>query len=370
MTDEPLDIAGIDDDSPTDRLPAAADTDSQLAAKYLAVDRARVVPSELISSTTVAKLLATSPFQERLFALRTQFAAMAAEFAMPSAKPLLEQVGDRQKLITERFISQMDFSKAPWMTQLRDQQQSIAESLLAYFRRSFEPLLNHNHFGNLEIRLLPPNLQSIGGQIKPLQVLAFLEEEGIPLYLVPRASIAARLLRAPDHAARRKVLNDCFDQIVEDCEKVLSDSTGPLTATEVGFALDGVGAIHSGHHAAAQALFTVTLDTLVARLLGGLFNLTKQQRGPITKRQKGAAVPSVIDDMGVRDNYVWLPVWNAHGEFWEHKGDRIPHDYSRHATVHAVSRVQYSKRNCVQALMLVTSLIGYTEALGREAQTS
>lgn len=35
-------------------------------------------------------------------------------------------------------------------------------------------------------------------------------------------------------------------------------------------------------------------------------------------------MPDKISDMGVRQAYVWLPVWNAHQEYWEHKGDRIP----------------------------------------------
>lgn len=94
--------------------------------------------------------------------------------------------------------------------------------------------------------------------------------------------------------------------------------------------------------------------TLISR-----FYPNKEARRSITNRKKGANVPDTIDEMGVREAFVWLPIWNAHEEFWKHKGDQVPHYYSRHASVHSVSSRQFSKRNCVQVLMLVTSLIGY-----------
>ncbi len=121
---------------------------------------------------------------------------------------------------------------------------------------------------------------------------------------------------------------------------------------------DGIRAIKGGSHAAAQALFTVTLDTLITKLIPDA-----TRRSPITKRKTGHPVPAAIDDMGLRRVFVWLPIWNSHGKFWASKGHNVPSDYSRHASVHAVSRVLYSKRNCIQALMLITSLLGYTQQL-------
>lgn len=74
-------------------------------------------------------------------------------------------------------------------------------------------------------------------------------------------------------------------------------------------------------------------------------------------------MPDAIDEMGVHEAMVWLPIWNAHEQFWKHKGDKVPRYYSRHASVHGVSPRQFSKRNCVQVLMLVTRLIGYADRL-------
>lgn len=50
-------------------------------------------------------------------------------------------------------------------------------------------------------------------------------------------------------------------------------------------------------------------------------------------------------------------IWGAHGEFWPDKGDKIPRSYSRHGSVHGVSRRQYSRINAVLALMHVVSLL-------------
>lgn len=211
--------------------------------------------------------------------------------------------------------------------------------------------------------LLPPNLRAVSDDITARDVLNFLEEEGIPLYLIPRAAIGRRLVLAKNHASRRKVLNDRFNDIVDDCDALIDTCITPIVATEVQFVRDGIGALRAGHHASAQAIFTVILDTLISR-----FYPDRNERKLITNRKKNAPMPDKISDMDIRRAYVWLPVWNAHQEYWQHKGDRIPNDYSRHATVHGVSKTQFNKRNCVQSLMLASSLIGYADQLAYAAR--
>lgn len=178
------------------------------------------------------------------------------------------------------------------------------------------------------------------------------------MYLVPRAQTAVRLLRAPDRPARRQILNECHDSLVDDCEAVLEQVEHSHVETEVEFALNGVATLRDGHTRAAQALFTLILDTLISRIYP-----ERKVRTKITNRKPDAAVPETINGMGFREVAVWLPVWNAHGQFWPNKGIPVPWAYSRHATVHKVSRKQYSQRNTIQALMLVTSLIGHADRL-------
>ena len=225
-------------------------------------------------------------------------------------------------------------------------------------RISLGPLFDPEAFRGLNRALLPPNLKGHADEIRASQVHEFVEQEGIPLYLVPRGRTALRLLRAKDRAGRRRVLGDCYESLMEDCAAVLERADHVAISDELSFALDGLGAMRAGHARSAQAMFTVTLDTLIYR-----FYPDRKARGVITNRKRGADIPEAIDEMGVREAFVWLPIWNAHEQFWKHKGDEVPRYYSRHASVHGVSSRQFSKRNCVQVLMLVTSLIGYADQI-------
>lgn len=235
-------------------------------------------------------------------------------------------------------------------------------AMFAGLRGSLKPLFDPDLLGGLNRALLPTNLRGQADEIQAHQVREFLEQEGIPLYLVPRGRTALRLLRAQDRSARRRVLGDCYKSIIDDCAAVLEHTDRAVVGNELGFALDGLGAMRAGHFRSAQAMFTVTLDTLIFR-----FYPNQAVRRLITNRKKDADVPDVINKMGVHEAMVWLPIWNAHEAYWKHKGDEVPRHYSRHASVHGVSSRQFSKRNCIQALMLVTSLIGYADQVARGA---
>lgn len=236
--------------------------------------------------------------------------------------------------------------------------QQWSKNILGDLRKSIGPILVPEVLRGFQRNLLPPNLRDHVDEVSARQIYDFLQEEGIPLYLVPRGATAVRLLSAHDHQARRRVLSDRYESLIEDCEAVLERSDDPAVRDEVLFSLDGVGAMRAGHTRSAQALFTVTLDTLIYR-----FYPDQKTRKNITNRKEGANVPDLIDSMGVHQAFVWLPIWNAHQEFWKHKGEQVPHNYSRHASVHGVSKRQFSKRNSIQSLLLVTSLIGYANRL-------
>lgn len=253
-------------------------------------------------------------------------------------------------------------SVAPHLERLRtDGALDAIRSTLATIQRLIEQLDLAGIRGALNRRLLPPNLRSVADQVNSPDVWKFLVEEGIPLYRVPRASVAMRLLQAPTHAARRRVLTTHARQIVDDCDETLATCTSADLRTFVEFAQDGLLAVNAGAYRSAQAAFTVTLDTLITELVPDL-----KERRILTKKKRGADIPDVIDEMDVHSAFVWLAVWNGHREFWVTKGDQIPYVYSRHATVHAVSRRQYSKRNCVQSLMLLTSLISWADEHARD----
>ena len=84
------------------------------------------------------------------------------------------------------------------LQQITDQQSAIFERL----RDSLKPLFAPELLRGLNRTLLPPNLRDHADEIQSSQVHQFVEQEGIPLYLVPRGRTALRLLRAQDRSAR------------------------------------------------------------------------------------------------------------------------------------------------------------------------
>lgn len=209
-------------------------------------------------------------------------------------------------------------------------------------------------YSQLAWRSLPLNLRLCRGELNLDEIICFLQHEGIPLYLVPRKRIVTRLVRAENTAMRRQVLSSCHNQIVEDCASVIEAISKNWAGDELAFVDDAIGAMRAGFTQSAQAMLTSVLDTLIRR-----FVPDPNVRRSLTNRQNGANAPDLFNDLNLRQELVWLPIWNAHQAFWIDKGDRIPRVYSRHASVHGVSKRQFSKRNCVQVLMLVTSLVGY-----------
>lgn len=309
-----------------------------------------------------------APMQEQMRSLMPDYSAIVREAFAPINGRLQEQM-------TSVVASVPTFSMPPFnlpvlqapvlspvtqemLKRISEQHAETMEGL----RKSLGPLFDPEALRGLNRALLPPNLKEHADEIRASEVHEFVEQEGIPLYLVPRGRTALRLLRAKDRAGRRRVLGDCYESLMEDCTAVLERADHEAISDELSFALDGLGAMRAGHARSAQAMFTVTLDTLIYR-----FYPDRKARRVITNRKRDADVPEAIDEMGVREAFVWLPIWNAHEEFWKHKGDKVPHYYSRHASVHGVSSRQFSKRNCIQVLMLVTSLIGYADRVAREA---
>lgn len=248
--------------------------------------------------------------------------------------------------------SVMSESMTAAIRNLRQATEQISKQFAEQFSAISEIIRN----SSFDRALLPPNIRDYAEEVRSYQVRDFLEHEGIPLFLVPRGRIAIRLLNARDRSSRRQILSSCYDQVIDDCAAVLEEIDHQTGGKEIDFVLDALRAMKAGYHRPAQAMLTVTLDTLIYR-----FFPDTDTRRSITNRTKDQDVPSVIDEMDIFTAMVWLPIWNAHLQFWKHKGDQVPYEYSRHASVHGVSAKQFSKRNCVQVLMLVTSLLGYED---------
>lgn len=214
---------------------------------------------------------------------------------------------------------------------------------------------------NLRKSVFPVNIAEVLDHVSVKELEAFVLAEGIGVYGAPRSAIVAKLVKSDSRAARRKMLYTYYAQIISDCESALSSLSSQDLFPEIEFVMEAIETMQSGHPKAAQALLTVTLDSLISRLIGD-----KKTRKSITAHNSDSEPPLNTDANNFRMVLAWFPVWNAHGTFYASRGDEIPREFSRHATVHAVSKRQYSKRNCVQVLTLVTSLIKYAANTSEE----
>ena len=358
--DVPEQDAGAEDDSP-DGEDEAVDTASANPSGFRLPDGfvQSLIPG---MDNVVARIFA--PFHAQMKSALPDYGGLVKKTLEPYSEQVRAQMASAIPIFSTFTTPVIDFPTLKgigssavtesMLAQMADQRSTLFEGLHTSLKLLFDPEL----LRGFNRALLPPNLREHAGEIRAHQVEEFLEQEGIPLYLVPRGRTALRLLHAQDRSSRRRILNDCYESIMDDCAAVLERADRAVVGDELGFALDGLGAMRAGHSRSAQAMFTVTLDTLIYR-----FYPDQTLRRAITNRKKGADVPDAIDEMGIHRAMVWLPIWNAHEQFWKHKGDEVPRYYSRHASVHGVSPRQFSKRNCVQVLMLVTSLIGYADRL-------
>lgn len=211
-------------------------------------------------------------------------------------------------------------------------------------------------------KFLPENLSGLDDDVTLKQVLTLVRKDGIPLYVVPRSDIVRNLVYSDSASQRRDVLVECKELIFEDCRVVLNRISSEYALEKKFFILAGLNALENGHVEAAQALFTNTLDTVHQNFWG----LNRQSRSVISNHAEGDELPQLIKNMNFLDVFVFAPIWNSHMKFFGHAGEEPPVKYSRHASVHGVSRRQYKLENCIQALMLVTSLLIYVDNFGQE----
>ena len=238
----------------------------------------------------VAKMLA--PIREQMKSALPDYDALVKNALEPYSERIQSQVASIVVSVPTFTAPMIDFPAlkgvgvSPSIESMLKQIASQQSAMLDGLRGSLKPLFDPEMLRGFNRALLPPNLRSHAGEVQAHQVHEFLEQEGIPLYLVPRGRTALRLLRAQDRSGRRRVLGDCYESITDDCATVLEQANRDVVGDELKFVLDGLGAMRSGHFRSAQAMFTVTLDTLIYR-----FYPDQAARRLITNRKKGADVP-------------------------------------------------------------------------------
>lgn len=192
--------------------------------------------------------------------------------------------------------------------------------------------------------VLPPNWRGVRG-LDQIDTLAL--DEGLALAWVPPHDVLNALIAAPSKQERRRILGRRWQRIVAACREAIETTSEDDVIEYRGFALKVIEMLVDGHPEGAQALAANLLDTMLRE------TLDKPSVRQVTDQRDRLS----IDDLPLRVAMVFGGIWGSHTEFWRSRGDAIPRGFSRHGSVHAVSRIQYSRINALIALMHVTSYI-------------
>lgn len=194
----------------------------------------------------------------------------------------------------------------------------------------------------------PPNLRAID-DLHFRDVDTVVMTDGIPLYGLPRTSTAEALIRAEGASKRREILGRPWKTISADCREAVLGCSSRSIVPYASFALSALDALDAGHTAPAQALAGSLVDTVVTGYFG-------EDRYKYTPNRKTTTIEA-YDEFTVREYVAFAPIWQTYQQFFVTNGDKVPTRFSRHATAHAVSARQYSRRNAVQAIMFGCSLL-------------
>ena len=172
-------------------------------------------------------------------------------------------------------------------------------------------------------------------------------DEGLALLWVVEPELRVQIFSAQSKFARLHILSDHQESIVDHCCELLEDIDQPDLAEWRDFAVEVASALRSGYTAAAQALAVNLIDTMLIE------NFTYQGKGQ--KMSHGTPSHSTrfnIDaEKEIEQGIVYGGLWGMFLPFHSDSKDAIPHQLSRHATAHAVSKRQYRRVNSLIAFM-------------------
>ena len=242
--------------------------------------------------------------------------------------------------ITAYLTKNVDFGSSGGFTKLARQVATQQSAWLKTIRPAFE---------SPKFSFYPPNLRQIAG-LRWVEVESVVMVDGIALYGVPRSSIAEALIRADSAAKRRGILGNRWKTISGDCRVAIAGCRTGAAESYIPMALAALDALDDGHEAAAQALAGALLDSMVNSYFGQLRHL-------YTPDKKGKRTNGAYDEFSAHEYIALAPIWQAWQKFFPDEGLPVPHTFSRNATAHTVSEKQYTRRNAVQSLMIVSGLI-------------
>lgn len=263
-------------------------------------------------------------------------------------EPIIEQTLEPIRSgIMRSVLAPLESMSSPALKEARDAAKQLSDRWI----------LELEHTGEKDLAdLMPPNLRDVRDEVWAVQLVRLVRDDGIPVYWSLAPDLATKLVRERDQEERKRIISDTWISSADQCQQVIDSCSGLIAIEFASYVQEGIATLRAGHVSAAQSLFTTCLDLLTFRLIGRDNNLRR-----FKQHRQGAESPAQLDASVETKTWVWLPTWHAHEQFDQNVRSPIPPDYNRHATVHAISPIQYTRANTVVSMMLVTSLVAYAE---------
>lgn len=209
---------------------------------------------------------------------------------------------------------------------------------------------------------LPPNWNSPEIDFPGLEELEKLQlKEGLPLAWVPPNRVLGELLSCKTTASRAKVIARESKVIVSACLRELRRLRSTESREWRASAREAALAMEAGHWRAGQALAAIALDTAVAKFVrssySGATRHYNKKREPTPPGSSEGSLPTWYDVDYPRALLVLHSLFGAFSVYDGNGGEPVPTQFTRHGTVHSISRRQYSKANALIALMHLVGLL-------------
>jgi hypothetical protein len=278
---------------------------------------------------------AIKPLADMQSSLQKQFASISSDIfkSYSLVQPNLD-------LVASQLTKNIDFSVFAGAARVAEQ----FAAQQATWLKNIAPTL-----ASMRAAFYPPNLRSIEG-LKFEEVEQVVMADGIPLYGLPRASIAEALVQADGASGRREILGRRWKSISADCSAAVGGCGSAAVAAYIPFAVAALDALDAGHMEAAQALAGSLIDAILTAYFG-------KDRYKYTPDRNGKRTNDAYEEFSVRQFIAFAPMWQTYQQFFVADGDKVPMTFSRNATAHTVSPRQFNRRNAVEGIMIACSLL-------------
>lgn len=293
------------------------------------------------------KSLASSGFLAQAGAQHRANLARLAESV--NTRALLESVRGQQATLLNNLLDSTRLSETLQASRLALETSVLGRLNSGAFRDFFRKL------EALHARYWPANWA--GCAIDYAGAWRVAEEDGIPLVWVPRGPLVIALLEAPDRAARLALLLESAEDVIDDCEAVVTAAAHAALAEHRAMVGEAIAAWRAGMARAAQAAANVA----VSHLLESVYaegKLARLGRSPLRAPRR--------DTVALARMRVALILEASVGAVESHNPSDTsdwPERYNRHLSAHQVSDAQYTPAHALIAVMLASALVAETDAL-------